>query len=88
MMEKFTSNEYERKSETFRKEFDWFNFDTPLEKGFDEIFQSRPLFMNNMNEKLEEKKYDVVGTPREHIAMLEQEFDDWARTNRYTEDTK
>ncbi|GJR79667.1 hypothetical protein Tco_0150452 [Tanacetum coccineum] len=122
--------------------FDWFNCDTPLDKGFDEfcqhwrgkegtknelcnggwsmyvpndewklmqsernnLIQDRKeclgdyglmiddndfdymcdyllskdahIFMNYMDEKLEEKKCKLVGTPRERIAMMEQEFDD------------
>ncbi|GKF70025.1 hypothetical protein Tco_0203082 [Tanacetum coccineum] len=38
-MEKVTNNEHEGKSETFKKDFIWFNCDTPLEKGFDEFCQ-------------------------------------------------
>ncbi|GJS22735.1 hypothetical protein Tco_0451367 [Tanacetum coccineum] len=36
-MEKVTSNEHEGKSKTFKNDFDWFNCDTPLKKGFDEF---------------------------------------------------
>ncbi|GJV93817.1 hypothetical protein Tco_1541630 [Tanacetum coccineum] len=47
----------------------------PLGDAFD-INIDAPLFMNNMDEKLEERKCELVGTPREQIAMMEQEFDE------------
>ncbi|GJY79861.1 hypothetical protein Tco_0485662 [Tanacetum coccineum] len=153
-MEKVTSNKHDGRSKTIINDFDWFNCDTPLEKGFDKFFQrwwgkegmkdqlsdggwsnyvpndewkllelyrnnliqadhdcikdyglviddndfdymwdyllskDAPLFMNNIYHRLEEKKCKLVGTPREKIAKMEQEFGDWARTNGYIEDTK
>ncbi|GKF11086.1 hypothetical protein Tco_0049012 [Tanacetum coccineum] len=52
------------------------------------LSKGAPPFMNNMEEKLEEKKCKLVGTPRERIARMEQEFDDWARTQGYIEEPK
>ncbi|GKA15412.1 hypothetical protein Tco_0695159 [Tanacetum coccineum] len=128
-IEKVTRNEHEEKSGIFMNDFNWFNCDTPLEKGFDEFCQhwwgkegmkdelsnggwnnyipndewkllefkrnipihanqdcikdyglmiddndfdymcdyllskDAPVFMNNMNERLEEKKCKLVETP-------------------------
>ncbi|GJU73850.1 hypothetical protein Tco_1265255 [Tanacetum coccineum] len=153
-MEKVTGNEHEGKSETFMNDFDWFNCDTPLEKGFDEFCQrwwgkkgmkdelsdggwssyvptdewkllelekNNPnqinqdcmgeyglmvddnkfdfmcdyllskdalVFMSDKNKRVKEKKCKLIGMPRERIAMIEQEFNDWARTKRYIEDPK
>ncbi|GJU31339.1 ribonuclease H-like domain-containing protein [Tanacetum coccineum] len=127
-------------------DFDWFNCDTPLEKGFDEFCQrwwgkkgmkdelsdggwssyvptdewkllelekNNPnqinqdcmgeyglmvddnkfdfmcdyllskdalVFMSDKNKRVKEKKCKLIGMPRERIAMIEQEFNDWART--------
>ncbi|GJX01236.1 hypothetical protein Tco_0185149 [Tanacetum coccineum] len=40
LMEKVTSNEFKRKSgkfDLFMNDLDWFKYDTPIEKGFDEF---------------------------------------------------
>ncbi|GJS97849.1 hypothetical protein Tco_0804817 [Tanacetum coccineum] len=52
------------------------------------LSKDTPLFMNNIDKRLEEKKCKLVGTPRERIAKMEQEFNDWAMTEGYIEDTK
>ncbi|GKA34824.1 hypothetical protein Tco_0721253 [Tanacetum coccineum] len=45
-----------------------------------------PSFMNDIAERMEEKRYKLVGTPSERIASLNLEFDDWAKANGFTED--
>ncbi|GKD18297.1 hypothetical protein Tco_1207455 [Tanacetum coccineum] len=45
-----------------------------------------PFFLNYTNERLEEIRFKLVGTPHERIARMEQEFDDWARSKGYIKD--
>ncbi|GKF44818.1 hypothetical protein Tco_0131370, partial [Tanacetum coccineum] len=45
------------------------------------LSKDAPFAMDDEKERLEEKKYKLLGTPHERIASIEQEFDIWARTN-------
>ncbi|GKD64315.1 hypothetical protein Tco_1306423, partial [Tanacetum coccineum] len=150
-----TSNEFERKSrkfDSFKNDLDWFKYDTPIKKGFDEfckcwwgkegikeelsdggwsncvpndewkhlevmkndpnqasrecireygvmindndfkymcdylLSKDKSSFMNDIAERIEEKRYKLVGTPSERIASLNLEFDDWAKANGFTEE--
>ncbi|GJU75137.1 hypothetical protein Tco_1272207 [Tanacetum coccineum] len=48
-MEKATNNECREISETLMSNFDWFNTDTPLEKGFDEFCKSWWVYKEKEN---------------------------------------
>ncbi|GJU22840.1 hypothetical protein Tco_1156182 [Tanacetum coccineum] len=70
-------------------EYELFIDDNDFDYMCDYLFsKDTPLFMNNMDEKLEERKCELVGTPREQIGVMEQEVDKQTRSNGYIEDTK
>nr|GEX04942.1 hypothetical protein [Tanacetum cinerariifolium] len=48
------------------------------------LCEVEPLTMNNiMDERIEEKRLKLIGTPQEQVASIEREFDVWARANGY-----
>ncbi|GJU53143.1 hypothetical protein Tco_0827937 [Tanacetum coccineum] len=47
------------------------------------LSKDAPVTVTNKEGRLELKKYKLIGTPRERIIKMEQEFDDWARTKGY-----
>ncbi|GJV04881.1 hypothetical protein Tco_1338450 [Tanacetum coccineum] len=45
--------------------------------------ENAPSFMNDTDERLKEKKFKLIETPRERISSPDQEFDNWAKTNGF-----
>ncbi|GJY05471.1 hypothetical protein Tco_0371411 [Tanacetum coccineum] len=47
------------------------------------LSKDAPFTIDNEEGRLEETRYKLLGTPHERIASIEQEFDNWAKTNGY-----
>ncbi|GJV49130.1 reverse transcriptase domain-containing protein [Tanacetum coccineum] len=50
------------------------------------VSEDAPFVIINKEERFEEKRSKLLGTPQECIARIEHEFDIWARTNGYIDD--
>ncbi|GJR61554.1 retrovirus-related pol polyprotein from transposon TNT 1-94 [Tanacetum coccineum] len=47
------------------------------------LAKDAPSFMDDMDERFEEKKPSLIGTPSERIASLYNKFNSWAMANRF-----
>ncbi|GJT34807.1 hypothetical protein Tco_0925226 [Tanacetum coccineum] len=47
------------------------------------LAKDAPSFINDMDERFDEKKLSLIGTPSDMIASLDKEFNNWAKANGF-----